>query len=89
MVIFLTILFIITVIGSLIIQLMMKRALSDKGFDVSLMVHVDDLKNYRRLIREEKDEDEKKFYKKLLLFQILSIIAIFFEIGLIIFFKYN
>lgn len=89
MVIFLTVIFIITVIGSLVIQLLMKRTLSDKGFDVSLMFHVDDLKNYRKLIKEEKDKNEKKFYKKLLLFQVLVIVAIFLEFGLIIFFKYN
>ena len=89
MVIFLSVIFMTTGIVSLVIQLRMKRILSNKGFRVSLIFHVDDFKNYKKLINEEKDENEKKFYKKLLLFQILAILAIFLEIALIIYFKYN
>jgi hypothetical protein len=70
--------------ASLITQIKMKSELKKNGYGIDL-TNSSDLRNFRRLIKKEKSENKKRFYKKLLWAQFLLIFATLITFLLIIY----
>jgi hypothetical protein len=69
-----TVLFFCTIIANVVIQVIIKIELKKNGYGIDFF-NYSDFKNFKILIKEEKDEKKRLYYTRLFWYQLISIFA--------------